>query len=176
MVDEQSVNEANEDELIEEPVDQLPDDLDLSTLELPYFFANNTRRKIPAALYFATAAVFIALWAFADSNALVNVGMLVAGLGLVAFGIYSWIGAWNLTVDEADALAIAGQELGFVIGHASAQLAWRGWTVRPTWRVLVYSPEDQPERRGLVWVDAVKGDVLNVINEANPEDWSKFDL
>jgi hypothetical protein len=43
---------------------------------------------------------------------------------------------------------------------------------RPTWRVLVYSAESPPHQRGLVLVDAVDGQVLEQLVEANPEtDW-----
>ncbi len=61
------------------------------------------------------------------------------------------------------------------VGHASAQMAWRGLRSRPTWRVLVYSNESPPERRGLVFVDGVDGSVVASHAEANPEDWSPGD-
>jgi hypothetical protein len=46
---------------------------------------------------------------------------------------------------------------------------------RPTWRILVYSADDPPTKRGLVLVDGVDGSVVDQIVEDNPEDWSEFD-
>ena len=61
---------------------------------------------------------------------------------------------------------------GFPVGHASAQMAWRGLRSRPTWRILVYSNEDPPGTRGLVFVDGVDGAIVAQHVEDNPEDWS----
>jgi hypothetical protein len=59
--------------------------------------------------------------------------------------------------------------VGFPVGHASAQLGWRGLLSRPTWRVLVFSAEEPPKQRGFVLVDAASGEVLDKIVEDNPE-------
>jgi hypothetical protein len=48
---------------------------------------------------------------------------------------------------------------------------WRGIRSRPTWRVLCYSNEDPPLRRGLVLVDAVDGSVKEHFVEENLEKW-----
>ena len=72
-------------------------------------------------------------------------------------------------IDEKEALVAAQQALGFPVGHASAQQVWRGLRSRPTWRVMVYSAEDPPARRGLVLVDAVDGTVLEQLSEDNPD-------
>ena len=69
----------------------------------------------------------------------------------------------------------AVRQVGFAVGHASAQLGWRGLRSRPTWRILLYSNEEPPARRGLVLVDGVKGDVLSHFVEDNPEDWAQFE-
>ena len=61
------------------------------------------------------------------------------------------------------------------MGHASAQLAWRGLRSRPTWRILLYSNEARPERRGLVLVDGVDGEIVGRFVEQNPEDWTGLD-
>jgi hypothetical protein len=164
------------DDVNTEPNDQLPADLDLTTLELPYLFPNNNRRRLAGVLYLAVAAVFILVWAVAGNSPLSNNGFLVGAIGVALLGVYSFVSGHDLDVDEVDALAIAGHELGFPVGHASAQLAWRGWSSRPTWRILVYSHEPQPERRALVFVDGVNGEVLESIVEDNPEDWSQYDL
>jgi len=78
-------------------------------------------------------------------------------------------------VRELDALAAAARQVGFPVGHASAQMAWRGLLSIPTWRVLVYSADDPPTRRGLVVVDGTSADVLGSAVEDNPEDWSDID-
>jgi hypothetical protein len=54
-------------------------------------------------------------------------------------------------------------------------MVWRGWLSRPTWRILLYSAENPPSRRGIVLVDGVGGGVLEWFVEDNPEDWSEFD-
>jgi len=55
------------------------------------------------------------------------------------------------------------------VGHASAQQVWRGLRSRPTWRVLCYSAEEPPMRRGLVLVDAIDGHVVEQLDEPNPD-------
>jgi hypothetical protein len=77
-------------------------------------------------------------------------------------------------VRDTDALVAAVREVGFPVGHASAQLGWRGLRSRPTWRILLYSAEDPPSRRGLVLVDAVDATVLGQLVEDNPEDWASL--
>jgi hypothetical protein len=106
---------------------------------------------------------------------LVNAGFLAAAVGLALFGTYSIVAGWNLEVDERDALVASVRTVGFPVGHASAQMGWRGLLSRPTWRILLYSAEDPPQQRGLVLVDGVDGEVLEWFVEDNPEDWSQFD-
>ncbi len=53
-------------------------------------------------------------------------------------------------------------------------MGWRGLLSRPTWRVLLYSAEDPPTKRGFVLVDGVDGKVIDSFTEANPEDWSEL--
>lgn len=161
---------AREDEV----VDELPEDLDAAGYVGPYVFPNNNRRRIPAYLYLATAIACATVWATVDSP-YVNRGFLFAALLLGAFGVYHLIAGWNLDVDERDALTAAARQVGFPIGHASAQMVWRGLLSKPTWRILLYSVEDPPAKRGLVIVDGVKGGVLEHFVEDNPEDWSEHD-
>ncbi len=71
---------------------------------------------------------------------------------------------------DGDALAAAARQVGFPVGHASAQLGWRGLRSRPTWRVLLYSSEEPPAKRALVLVDGVQGDVVAHFVEDNPEE------
>lgn len=153
--------------------DSLPEDLDAAGYVGPYLFPNNNRRRIPAYLYWAIALVCVVLWfAYRDDSPLVNGGFLAAAIGLVLIGIYSFVAGWDLDVDERDALVVATRQVGFPVGHASAQMGWRGLLSRPTWRILVYSAEDPPEKRGLVLVDGVDGSVVEWFVEDNPEDWS----
>ncbi len=49
------------------------------------------------------------------------------------------------------------------------------WLSRPTWRILLYSAENPPTRRGLVLVDGVDGEIVASFTEDNPEDWSDLD-
>lgn len=107
-----------------------------------------------------------------DDAALVNVGVLVAGIALVLIGIYHLQAGWDLACDEEHALQAATRQVGFPVGHASAQLGWRGLRSRPTWRILLYSNEPSPEQRGLVLVDGIDGEIIDHFIERNPEDWT----
>ncbi len=155
--------------------DALPEDLDAAGYVGPYMFPNNNRRRIPAYLYWAISAVTIAVW-FArhdEAPVLVNDGVLVAAIVLALIGAYSFVAGWNLDVDERDALVAATRQVGFPVGHASAQMGWRGLLSRPTWRILLYSADDPPEKRGLVLVDGVDGSIVEWFVEDNPEDWTE---
>lgn len=154
--------------------DQLPEDLDVTAYVGPYTFPDNRRRLAPGAMY-AVAGVFaLVLYAVRGDAVLVNDGFLVGGLVFLALAGYHVAAAWPLKVDETEALAAAGREAGFAVGHASAQLAWRGLRSRPTWRILLYSAEDPPAQRAFVLVDGVDGEIVGRHVEANPEDWSEF--
>jgi hypothetical protein len=154
--------------------DELPEELDASNFVGPYMFPDNNRRRIPAVLYGIMGLFAIALW-FATRNGdpvLVNGGLLAGGIALILFGMYSYQAGFDLEVDERDALVAATRTVGFPVGHASAQLGWRGVRSRPTRRILVYSNEEPPTKRGLVLVDGVAGTVLEHFVEDNPEDWT----
>lgn len=154
--------------------DELPSDLNAAQLVGPYVFPNNNRRRIPGYLYLATGAACIGAWALTGrgDGVLVNGGFLFAGVLLLVLGAYHLVAGWNLDVDERDALVAATREVGFAVGHASAQLGWRGLRSRPTWRILLYSADDPPKTRGLVLVDGVDGEIVAQFTEPNPEDWS----
>ena len=154
--------------------DELPEDLDPSAYVGPYTFPDNKRRRIPGLLYVAIGLVLIVLFVLRGDAVLVNAGLLVGGVGLVAIGVYHLVAGYPLKVDETDALAAASREVGFAVGHASAQLGWRGLRSRPTWRILLYSAEDPPAKRGLVLVDGVDGSTVAHFVEDNPEDWSEL--
>jgi hypothetical protein len=157
----------------EDVTDALPEDLDAAGYVGPYVFPNNNRRRVPGYLYLGLGAACIAAWAIAGDDAvLVNEGYLAAGLLLLVLGVYHLLAGYDLDVDERDALVAATREVGFAVGHASAQLGWRGLRSRPTWRILLYSAEDPPSKRGLVLVDGVDGEIVAHFVEDNPEDWS----
>jgi hypothetical protein len=153
--------------------DELPADLDTSAIVTPYLFPNNSRRRIPGGLYIAMGIGSIVLWATAGDNAvLVNRGVMITGIALLVIGLYHLQGGWDLAFDEEHALQAATRLVGFPVGHASAQLGWRGFRSRPTWRILLYSNEPSPEQRGLVLVDGIDGEIIDSYTETNPEDWT----
>lgn len=149
--------------------DELPEDLDPTGFVGPYQFPDNSRRRWPGGIYLVVAAVCLVAWFVATDSPIVNGGLLVAAAVLAVVGVFSITSGWRMTVDEKDALVAAQQALGFPVGHASAQQVWRGLRSRPTWRVLCYSAEDPPVRRGLVLVDAVDGRVVEQLSEDNPD-------
>ena len=157
--------------------DELPDDLNISEYVGPYVFPNNNRRRVPGYLYLAIGGACIAVWLLLRDSGpvLVNFGTFVAGVAMIAIGGYHLVAGWNLDVDERDALVAANRQVGFAVGHASAQLGWRGLRSRPTWRILLYSAEDPPAQRGLVLVDGVDGEIVSWFTEDNPEDWTELD-
>ncbi|MXW43068.1 MAG: MFS transporter [Acidimicrobiia bacterium] len=152
--------------------DELPADLNISGYVGPYLFPNNSRRRVPAIIYMSAAVVCVALWAVVSDSPLVNGGFLVTGIVLAVFGVYGLICGRELKIDESDALVAAVAAVGFPVGHASAQMGWRGWFSRPMWRILLYSNEPQPSQRGLVFVDGITGDVIDQLVQPNPEDWA----
>jgi hypothetical protein len=151
--------------------DQLPEELDVTAYVGPYVFPNINRRRIPAVIYAALAVLCLAGWVWST-----NVGLLAAAILLGAVSAYHFATAWNLEVDQTQALVVATRTVGFPVGHASAQLAWRGLRSRPVWRILLYSADEPPTKRGLVELDAVDGHVMGEYTEPNPEDWSKYGL
>ena len=164
---------AEEPEDGDEHRDELPADLDVSNYVGMYTFPDIRRRRAPAYAYLLLAAALGVLVAtYPGRRVLVNEGFLAAAIALALIGIYHMAAAWPLAVKDTDALLAAAGKVGFPVGHASAQLGWRGLRSRPTWRILLYSSEDPPATRGMVLVDGVDGEVLDQIIEDNPEDWS----
>jgi hypothetical protein len=176
--EEPTPEETDADDVSDEEVtDALPEDLDVSGFVGPYVFPNNNRRRVPGYLYLAMAAGCVALWAAkrGDAASIVNEGLLWGAAALVAAGAYCLLSGFDLDIDEQDALVIATRTVGFPVGHASAQMGWRGLRSRPTWRILCYSAENPPERRALLLIDGVDGEVVDWFVEDNPEDWSDLD-
>lgn len=153
----------------EPPSDELPDDLDVTRGAGPAAFPDTRRRGLLGALYLAVAA-----GAGASAAAFGNSGLIGAVVLLALVGTHHLLAAWPLRVTDTEALATAARAVGFPVGHASAQLVFRGLRSRPTWRLLLYSADDPPSKRGLVELDAVDGGVLGQFSEDNPEDWSQY--
>lgn len=150
--------------------DDLPDDLNAVDVRAEYRFPDNSRRRIPGVIYLVAGAVVFAIQLSEESR---NMGLVVGSLVLMAIGVFSITSGWRMNIDEQGALAAAGAAVGFAVGHASAQQVWRGVRSRPTWRVLCYSDEEPPTRRGLVLVDAVDGSVKEHFVEENLESWDR---
>jgi hypothetical protein len=151
--------------------DELPEDLDVTAYVGPYLFPDIKRRRIAGALEGLVGA-----GSLAGGLASANTGLVVAGVFLLLVAVYHFATAWHLAIDQTEALAAASRAAGFAVGHASAQLGWRGLLSRPSWRILLYSADAPPTMRGLVEVDAVDGSILGEYTEPNPEDWSEFGL
>ena len=168
MADEERPD-AHEDD--GHPGDELPRDLDVTAYVGPYLFPDIRRRRV-------AGAILGVLGAFSLGGGLAsgNGGLLFAGVLLALIGGYHVVAAWPLEIDQIDALTVASRTVGFPVGHASAQLAWRGLRSRPSWRILLYSADAPPSLRGLVELDAVDGEVLGEYVEENPEDWSQYGL
>jgi hypothetical protein len=156
-----------------EHVDELPHDLDASAA-VAVEFPNNNRRRIPAVIYVVMGVGAVVVSLVKEGSPSVNTGLAVAGVLLVLFGVYGLVAGRTLLVDETDALVAASSTVGFPIGHASAQMSWRGLLSRPIWRLLAYSNEDPPTRRAMVVVDGITGEVVEWFVEENPEDWSSL--
>jgi hypothetical protein len=140
--------------------DTLPEDLDVTAYVGPSVFPNITRRRIPGTMYAVVALACIVGWVATQ-----NAGLVLAAVVLAAIALYHFATAWNVVVDETEALLVA-----------TRTLAWRGLRSRPAWRILLYSADEPPSTRGLVELDAVDGHVLGEYTEPNPEDWSKYGL
>ncbi len=156
--------------------DALPDDLNATEYVGPYRFPDNSRRRRPAYLYFGIAAVCFLMWLWRRGGdpVLINGGMIWAAVLLSVAGVMSFTSGWKMNVDEKEALVAATRHIGIPVGHASAQLCWRGLLSRPAWRILCYSADTPPTKRGFVLVDAVDGAIVGEIIEDNPEDWAEF--
>lgn len=149
----------------------LPEELDVTAYVGPYLFPSTRRRRVAGTLYAAVALGSLAGW-LATGNA----GLLASAVFVGLVAAYHFATAWPLDVDQTEALLIATRTVGFAVGHASAQLAWRGLLARPAWRILLYSADEPPSMRGLVELDGVDGHVLGEYTGPNPEDWSRFGL
>lgn len=142
----------------------VPDDLD-SEVVGPYAVPDTARRRRAGIVYFvsAAAAALLVLTGLPSLMWATAVGVLVL------VGGYHLLAGWRLHIREGRALEIANRQVGFTVGHASAQLGFSGWRAKPVWNVLVFSADDPPSRRGLVRVDALTASVVDSYTEAIPE-------
>lgn len=152
--------------------DALPSELIPSGFDDSYRFPDNSRRRVAGGLYVALGAAAVVAAVALDGSVLVNSGFVIGAAGLILIGLYYIQAGQPLAVDEGGALVAAVRAVGFPVGHASARLGWRGLRSRPTWRVLLYSNDTPPARRGIVLVDGIDGGIVAHFTEDNPEDWS----
>ena len=151
--------------------DRLPEDLNLDEYVGITTFPDPGRRKIVGAMWLVVAA--LCAWVLATHSVdgvLVNGGLVPLAIGAAVVGVYHFVAGRSLKIRDADALAIASKHVGFPIGHASAQLGFQGLLSRPTWRILLYSAENPPAKRGMVLIDGSSAEVLGDYVEDNPED------
>lgn len=170
--------EDRQDARHEELRDELPDDLNSVDYVGVYQFPGNERRRYPALLALVAGVAMAGGWLLRRDGdpVLVSPGVGVGGVLLILWGLYVLSASARLKVREVEALAAASRSVGFPVGHAAAQMGWRGLRSRPTWRILLYSAENPPLSRGLVLVDGTDGRIIEQFVEANPEDWSGFRL
>jgi len=127
----------------------IEDELD-SNIVGPFLFPSPIRRRL-AGWVFVVAGVVAVLT--------IDEGWIVA-TGFALLALWQFLSAWPLSVDENEAMTVAGGAVDFPVGHASAAVRFHGWRSRPRWAVVLYSAAEPPDQRGLVVVDAVNGDVV----------------
>ena len=142
---------------------EIPDDLN-ANVDVVYRVPNTDRRKWAGAVYLVAAGVV----AITISQGLPDGMWLIAGL-FILIGIHHISSGWDLKVREGEALEVANKVVGFGVGHASAQLTFRGLRSRPIWNVLVFSADEPPTMRALVRIDALTAEVIEDYSEPVPE-------
>ncbi len=113
-------------------------------------FPSPERRRISGWVFVAAAVVSV----------LTIEGGWPVGVGFGLLALWQFLSAWPLEIDEHRALRAAAAVVDFPVGHASASVRFNGWRSRPLWSVLLYAAAEPPDRRALVLVDAVSGDVI----------------
>lgn len=127
----------------------IEEDLD-SNVEGEYAFPSPQRRRISGWVY--VVAGVVSVFAFP--------GGWMVGVGFGVLALWQFLSAWPLNVDEHEAMTAAASVVEFPIGHASASVRFVGWRSRPRWSVVMYAATEPPDRRALVVVDAVSGEVV----------------
>jgi hypothetical protein len=150
----------------------VPPHVDVDVDFASYVFPDMAQRRITAWILWGIGGAGLLLWVFLRGRwDWITTGALIGSILLLVLGAWFRAASWPLGLDQGEALVIATREVGFAVGHASAVLGWRGWRSRPVWRILLYSSEEPPTRRGLVELDAIDGSVFAAYQEENPEDW-----
>lgn len=151
--------------------DALPEDLNLDEYVGVTTFPDPGRRKWVGVMWLVVGAIAgVLVAANGTDGVLVNKGLQYFAIGAVVIGLYHLVAGRRLRIRETDALIVASEHVGFPVGHASAQLGFQGLLSRPTWRILLYSADNPPKKRGMVLVDGSNGTVLGDYVEDNPED------
>ncbi|MCE7884346.1 MAG: hypothetical protein DYH08_10890 [Actinobacteria bacterium ATB1] len=140
-----------------------------------YVFPDTAQRRYTAVILWVIAAGAVALYVTEPGGkGWITAGALAGGIVLALLGLWFWFAGWRMRLDQEEALIEATKQISFGVGHAAANLGWRGWLSRPPWRILLYSAEEPPDMRGFVELDAVDGTVFEVLEESNPEDWERL--
>ena len=121
-----------------------------ANVEGEYRFPAPERRRISGWIYLVAGVV--SLFAFD--------GGWIAAVGFAVLAIWQFLSSWPLEVDEREAMTIAGAAVDFPIGHSSASVRFHGWRSRPRWSVMLYAATEPPDRRALIVVDAVDGEIV----------------
>ena len=151
--------------------DQLPADLNLDEYVGVTTFPDPARRRIVGGLWLLCAlGAAVVTATHSTDGVLVNKGLVFFAIGAAVIGAYHFAAGAGLKLRETDALVLASKEVGFPIGHASAQLGFQGLLSRPTWCILLYSADNPPTKRGMVLIDGRTATVLGNYVEDNPED------
>ena len=115
----------------------------------PFRFPSPVRRRIAGWVFLVGAVLTVVI---------LDDGWIPA-IGFLALALWQFAASWPLNVDEHKALAIAGSAVDFPVGHASAAVTFRGLRSVPRWSVVLYSAAEPPDRRALVVVNAVTGEL-----------------
>ncbi|MER3396535.1 MAG: hypothetical protein C4318_06400 [Acidimicrobiia bacterium] len=152
----------------------IPADLVPGAIGEEYEFPDIRRRAYGAAFVMAASLGGIAVVYLADDS-YSNGGWIAASLIGIGVALYMFACSWQLKISEREAILRAAASLSFPVGPSSISIGWKGILSRPVWRLLAYSgDEPRPKRRGYVAVDAISGEVVDKIDEENPEEsWSE---
>lgn len=127
----------------------IEEELDADTVG-PYRFPSPSRRRTAGWVYVGAALLVVTT---------IDTGWLI-GSGLMLVAAWHFLSTWPLAVDEHGALTGAAAAVDFTVGHASAAVRFQGWRSRPRWSVVLYSAAEPPDRRALVVVDGVTGELV----------------
>lgn len=127
----------------------IEDELD-SNIEGEYRFPPPSRRRLAGWVYLVAGVI---------SGLTFDGGWWVAA-AFVVLALWQFVASWPLEVDENEAMTTAAGAVDFPIGHASASVRFTGWRSRPRWSVVMYAATEPPNRRALVLVDAVSGEIV----------------